>query len=167
MRLLRVVVADTGPLNYLVLIGESDILPKLFEAVFVPEAVRTELRHRDAPPTVRAWAERPPAWLDIRPVPVDADDNPTLRALDDGERAALVLARALSADLLLMDDRAAVAAAHAQGFAVTGTLGILELAARRGLIDLGAAFTRLKATNFRCRPEIMDALLAQRPAQKT
>jgi predicted nucleic acid-binding protein len=35
---MRVVVADTGPLNYLVLIGESDILPKLFEAVFVPEA---------------------------------------------------------------------------------------------------------------------------------
>jgi predicted nucleic acid-binding protein len=150
---MRVVVADTGPLNYLVLIGESDILPKLFEAVFVPEAVRTELR--------------PPAWLDIRPVPVDADDNPTLRALDDGERAALVLARALSADLLLMDDRAAVAVAHAQGFAVTGTLGVLDLAARRGLIDLGATFTRLKATNFRCRPEIMDALLAQRPAQKT
>jgi hypothetical protein len=112
--------------------------------------VRTELRHRDAPPTVRAWAERPPAWLDIRPVPVDADDNPTLRALDDGERAALVLARALSADLLLMDDRAAVAVAHAQGFAVTGTLGVLDLAARRGLIDLGATFTRLKATNFRC-----------------
>jgi predicted nucleic acid-binding protein len=51
---MRLVVADTGPLNYLVLIGESDSLPKLFEAVFVPEAVLTDLRHRDAPPTVRA-----------------------------------------------------------------------------------------------------------------
>jgi predicted nucleic acid-binding protein len=57
---MRLVVANTGPLNYLVLIGESDILPKLFEAVFVPEAVRSKLRHRDAPLTVRAWAERPP-----------------------------------------------------------------------------------------------------------
>jgi hypothetical protein len=35
-----------------VLVGESDILPKLFETVSVPEAVRTELGHRDAPPVV-------------------------------------------------------------------------------------------------------------------
>jgi predicted nucleic acid-binding protein len=164
---MRLVVADTGPLNYLVLIGESDILPKLFETVFVPEAVRAELGHRDAPPIVRAWAEHPPAWIDVRSVPVDADDDPALRALDDGERAALALARALSADLILMDDRAAVAVVREQGFAVTGTLGVLALAGRRGLIDLGAAFTRLKATNFRCRPEIMDTLLAQQPEQET
>jgi predicted nucleic acid-binding protein len=112
---MRLVVADTGPLNYLVLIGESDILPKLFESVFVPEAVRAELRHREAPPTVRAWAERPPAWLDVRSVPAVADDDPALRALDDGERAALALARALRADLILMDDRAAVAVALSKG----------------------------------------------------
>jgi predicted nucleic acid-binding protein len=73
----------------------------------------------------------------------------------------LALARALSADLVLMDDRAGVAVAHQFGFAVTGTLGVLDLAARRGLIDLADAFTRLKATNFRYRPEILDALLAQ------
>jgi predicted nucleic acid-binding protein len=147
---MRLVVADTGPLNYLVLIGENDIHPKLFEAVFVPEAVRTELRHRDAPPTVRAWAERPPAWLDIRPVPVDADDNPTLRALDDGERAALVLARALSADLLLMDDRAVVA--HAQGFAVTGTLGVLEAPCYRYLPFTCGGCTGRRKRSVRVKP---------------
>jgi len=60
-----------------------------------------------------------------------------------------------------MDDRAGVAAAHRHGLSVTGTLGVLDLAARRGLIDLATALTRLKATNFRYRPEILDALLAQ------
>jgi predicted nucleic acid-binding protein len=44
---------------------------------------------------------------------------------------------------------------------VIGTLGVLVRAARRDLIDLGEAFTRLKATNFRYRPEILDALLTQ------
>jgi predicted nucleic acid-binding protein len=45
---------------------------------------------------------------------------------------------------------------------VTGTLGVLDLAARGGLVDLAAAFARLRAaTSFRYRPEIMDALLAQ------
>jgi predicted nucleic acid-binding protein len=52
----------------------------------------------------------------------------------------LALARALSADLVLMDDRAGVAVAHQFGFAVTGTLGVLDLAARRGLIDLADEF---------------------------
>ena len=82
--------------------------------------------------------------------------------LDAGERAALALAVALKADLVLMDDRACVAVARQHGFAVTGTVGVLDLAARRGMIDLADAFTRLKATSFRYRPEILDAVLAQR-----
>src|SRR5437879_6555330 len=41
---MRLIVADTGPLNYLVLIGASDLLPKLFETVLVPQAVCDELR---------------------------------------------------------------------------------------------------------------------------
>src|SRR5437773_1528349 len=125
---MRLVIADTGPLNYLVLIGESDILPTLFGKVFVPEAVRAELRHRVAPPPVRRWADNPPAWLEIRPNPAVTDDDPALQALDDGERAALALARVLGGDLVLMDDRVGVLVARHQGFAVTGTLGVLDLA---------------------------------------
>jgi predicted nucleic acid-binding protein len=51
---MRLVVADTGPLNYLVLIGAIDLLPKLFETVLVPQAVCDELCHRVAPAAVRA-----------------------------------------------------------------------------------------------------------------
>jgi len=46
---------------------------------------------------------------------------------------------------------------------VAGTLGVLALAARRGLVDLADAFARLKRTKFRYRPTIMDALLDQNP----
>jgi predicted nucleic acid-binding protein len=60
-----------------------------------------------------------------------------------------------------MDDRAGVAIAQRHGLAVTGTLGVLDLAAGRGLIDLASSFERLKATNFRYPPELLDALLAQ------
>jgi predicted nucleic acid-binding protein len=42
---------------------------------------------------------------------------------------------------------------------VTGTLGVLGLAARRGLVDLADSFARLKRTNFRYRQKIMDELL--------
>ena len=38
-----IVVADTSPINYLILIGEIDILPKMYGSVVVPQTVREEL----------------------------------------------------------------------------------------------------------------------------
>lgn len=49
-----IVVADTGPLHYLILIGQIDLLPRLFGAVAVPITVAGELRHPGAPVAVRA-----------------------------------------------------------------------------------------------------------------
>jgi predicted nucleic acid-binding protein len=158
---MRLVVADTGPINYLILINAIGVLPKLFERVFVPAAVHAELIDVEAPEKVRAWIGQPPEWLEVRPNPESNDSSPEERALDEGERAAIALARAISADLILMDDRAGVAVAQQHGLAVTGTLGVLELAARRGLIDLAAALDRLKGTNFRYPPHIIDTLLAR------
>jgi len=162
---MRLVVADTGPLHYLVLIGHAELLPELFQRVTVPDAVWRELRHPEAPAVVRRFAARPPSWIEVRPAP-RTDGDPKWRVLDPGERAALALAKALAADLILMDDRAAVRVAREQGFAVTGTLGILDLAAQRGLVQHHTAIEALKATNFRYRPEIMDALLARHQASR-
>jgi predicted nucleic acid-binding protein len=153
------VVADTGPLHYLVLIGQIEILPRLFGGVSIPTIVRDELDQPRTPAPVRAWIAALPSWLTVLPTPADAD--PANTTLDDGERAAIALAVELRAELLLMDDRAGVAAARARGFAVTGTLGLLDRAARCDLVDLDAAFAALKATNFHTRQELLDALLAE------
>jgi predicted nucleic acid-binding protein len=64
---MRLVVADTSPLNYLILIEEVATLPALFEKVLVPQVVRDELRHDEAPERVRRWIAKPPAWLEIVP----------------------------------------------------------------------------------------------------
>ena len=162
---MQVVVADTGPLNYLVQIEAVDLLPMLFGRILAPAAVRDELIHPRAPAVVRAWITQVPPWLEIRPNP-DPNDITVPPSLDEGERAAIALAGVIDADLILMDDRDGVAFARAQGFAVTGTLGVLDLAARRGLIDLVQAFTRLKATTFHYRQGLLDALLAQQPDEK-
>jgi predicted nucleic acid-binding protein len=50
-----VVVADTGPLNYLVQIDAIDVLPKVFGKIVIPAAVHDELAHPGAPAMVRAW----------------------------------------------------------------------------------------------------------------
>ena len=146
--------------NYLILIGQIEILPALFEMVFVPQIVQNELRHDEAPESVRRWIAEPPSWLEIAPEGNDSDD-PDLRRLDDGKRAAILLAIRMEADLLLIDDRDGVNVARSRGFAVTGTLGIPDLAAGRGLIRLRDAVGRLKNTSFRCHPDVLDALLAR------
>jgi len=98
-----------------------------------------------------------PEWLEVSVV--RASDDPTLSTLDEGEKSAITLGLCLSADLILIDDRKGAAVARGKGFEVTGTLGILDLAARRGMVDLADALARLRATNFRRREELFDALL--------
>jgi predicted nucleic acid-binding protein len=154
----RVVVADTGPLCYLVLIGQIEVLPLLFGSVAVPEAVLDELRHPGAPADLRAWASRPPPWVALHANPADL---PPLPPLDPGERAAIALALALGAALLLVDDRAGATAARRLGLEATGTIGILNRAAQRRLLDLPAAVAALQATSFRGPPALLDALIEQ------
>jgi predicted nucleic acid-binding protein len=67
----------------------------------------------------------------------------------------------LKADLLLIDDRAGASAAQQRGLIVTGTLGVLDLASRAGLLDLRSTFTRLQKTNFRYPPSLMEKLLEE------
>jgi predicted nucleic acid-binding protein len=49
MNKLALVVADTTPVNHLILIGQAAILGSLFGEVLIPEAVMAELRHPAAP----------------------------------------------------------------------------------------------------------------------
>lgn len=151
------VAADTGPLNYLVLIDQAGILPTLFGRVLVAQAVADELRHPGAPAAAKAWMAAPPAWLSFHPdnSGLDAD----LGRLGAGERETILLATGVRADLILMDDRAGVRAARNRGLTVVGTLGLIERAAHLGLLDLEDAAARLQATNFRCHPRLLRDLL--------
>ncbi len=142
---MRAVVADTAPLNYLVLIAGVEILPRLYDSVLIPHSVRNELAHLNAPLQVRDWIAQPPSWLIVRSEMLPAD--PALSYLDPGESQAIVLATSLPAALLLMDDREGSIEARRRGLKTLGTLGVLDEAASRGWIDLSEMFRRLNATN--------------------
>jgi predicted nucleic acid-binding protein len=157
---LQLVIADTSPINYLLLIGHIEILPSLFEKVIMPSAVRDELTN--APALVRRWIADPPSWVAVRRSTGHRFDDASFEQhLDAGEEDAIALAVELHADLLLMDDREGVIAARRKGLTVTGTLGVLGLAGQRGLLSLAEAFHALKGTNFHYRQDIMDKLLIE------
>ena len=156
---MQLIIADTGPINYFVLIGNIDLLPILFEKVILPSAVQAELADPDAPPSVRRWIADPPAWLDIRDTPAREFDHGPVEGLDEGETAAIALAISLGADLLLMDDRKGVIVARGKGLRVTGTLGVLDIAAERGLVDFAQAVNRLRRTTFRIPEALLESLM--------
>lgn len=100
-----IVVADSGPLHYLILLEQVDLLRRFYGQVLVPEAVANELSTSSAPVVVRDWITAPPSWVEVRPVAPDVvaaitDD------LDLGERSAIALAETVHADLLLIDEAA-------------------------------------------------------------
>lgn len=154
---MRLVVADTGPVHYLIPIGHIGLLPQLFERVVLPGVVLSELSHELAPASVRRWAGAVPAWLEVAESPAA-----TLSAgIHKGEAAAIALAFRLQADLVLMDDRKGVIAAERLGLNVTGTLGVLDFAAERGLIDFAQAVSALRPTTFRMPLALLGELLSK------
>ena len=152
-----IVIADTSPINYLILIGEAGVLPHLYERVIIPDAVLEELTRDASPIAVRTWLENSPTWLEVRR-PDSLGAEPSI-PLDAGEREAITLAGELGADLLIVDDWAARSEAERLGLRVLGTLGVLRDAAAAGLLDLSVAIARLRQTNFRISDFLLKNLL--------
>ena len=151
------VVSNTSPLCYVILIGCADILPKLYGEAHTTQTVLTELRHPDAPESVRVWANTPPVWLKVHSDPPEPDAS--LAPLHAGEHTAIRLAEQLHADIVLLDDAAARDLAAERKLKVSGLLGVLRDAAQAGLVDLPTAVDRLRQTNFRASPELLKSLL--------
>lgn len=156
------VVADSSPINILVRIECIHVLSPLFQTVCIPLEVLRELSEPRTPDAVRKFIAAPPPWLQVQ-APRLIESIPPL---DAGEAAAISLARELKADALLIDERDGRKAAAARGIAIVGTLGVLERAALRQLIDLPQAIDRLKTTDFRLDRALIEAALRRHTQQK-
>ncbi len=140
-----IVVADAGPVLYLVLIGSVDVLQPLYDQVIIPQTVADELQHDRAPDAVRSWIANLPDWCRIR---AHVSSDPSLAYLNSGQCAAISLALSLAADRVLIDEWAVRVEAERQHLSVTGTLGVLAEAHRRRLLDFESAIAALRATSF-------------------
>lgn len=153
-------VTDSGPLHYLILLGQTELLYRFYGQVIVPEAVLRELTSGRTPQPVTDWLSKPPSWLRVQAVPssqielVSAD-------LDLGEREAIALAYLLQADLLLIDETSGRAEAHRRSLRVTGTLGILRVAAEQELIDVPEVLARLRDTNFYMHEDLIRSIFGR------
>ena len=83
-----------------------------------------------------------------------------MERLDRGEQDAILLAEAIKAERLIIDDLEGRREAVHRGLPVIGTLGLLAEGARRNLLDLTRALQDLQGTNFHVSPKLIEVLLA-------
>lgn len=131
-----IVVSDTSPLSGLAIAGYLSLLQQLYGQVIIPVAVADELKRggQDDPRIAAALALD---WIAVQQ-PQDLALVEALQAdhnLDRGESEAIALALELKADELLIDERLGRREASRLGLSITGLLGILLVAKRRGLVE--------------------------------
>lgn len=128
-----IVVSDATPLIALAKIGQLSLLQQLFGGILIPQMVYDEVVTNAA---LRAGAAEisQAEWISVRS-PEDQDRVAYLRTdLDAGEAEALVLANELKADWILLDEAKARLAAEFLGLHFIGTIGLLLLAKRMGIL---------------------------------
>lgn len=127
------IVSNTSPISNLAKVGQLDLIQQLYGVVLIPNAVYGELLDERAGETV-ITAVQSATWLEIRSVQNQELVDELRDRVNAGEAEAIALAVEIKATRLLIDERLGRQAATERGLIVTGVLGILLAAKRRGLI---------------------------------
>jgi hypothetical protein len=127
-----IVVSDTSSLIALAAVKRLDLLQQLFGSVVIPPAVHAELSMSSF--NVSSAIESS-AWIEVK----QPDDEKLLQnllsLLDKGESEAIVLAKELHADFLVIDERRGRQEAKRHQIPIIGLLGVIAKARRAGLIE--------------------------------
>lgn len=145
-------ISDSSPLIALAQIDRLALVRQLYAEIIIPPAVAREI----APtlPNQPAWIVNRPLSHPIRPANAGA-------SLDPGETEAMSLAVELHATGVVLDGLQARRVGRTLGLRIVGTLGILLLAKRRGLLaSIQPELDALVAVKFHFTEELARCVLA-------
>lgn len=154
-------ICNTGPIIALSIIDGIDILRHLFEFVAVPEAVHNEILEGGTSNSGLA-NYRKAKWIKV--ISLSNPIDPLLiTSLDAGEAAVIGLARELSIDFVLIDERKARRIARTiYDLHVIGSARVLVEAKKRGLLDnVGTAILAMRDGGYWISDSIVDTALKQ------
>ncbi len=132
------VISNSSPLINFAALERLDLLHTLYGTIAIPDAVYQEVvvAGRGYPD---AAAVEQAGWI-VRESVHTATAVAALRDLGPGEAEAIILAVEHPGSLLLLDDRQGRLAASRFGINVIGTLGVLLVAKRKGLVIVVAKY---------------------------
>lgn len=129
------VVLNTSPIIFLGKIDGLKVLTECFAEIYVPQGVVGELHDYPLPANIQMRALSPEGGAYVRGA---------LGRLHQGELEAIILAQELFVDYVILDDLLARRKAQRMGLQVMGTLGILLLLKKRGLLSADATWLKIK-----------------------
>jgi hypothetical protein len=154
------VVSNATPLIALAWLEKLPLLPRLFDTIYIPQAVQDELLYN--PDAIGVTEFRAAPWLHVTPVTNPLAVVLLLDQLDAGESEAIVLAHELQAGMLLMDERRGRRRAIQGGLTVVGTLGILIEARKHSFIGpLAPLLDKLKHLPFYMSQALITQVLRE------
>jgi predicted nucleic acid-binding protein len=149
------VVADSGPIISLAVIGKLDLLETMYGEVCISENVWQEVSRYIDPfniPQVRILESK---------VKKLAGPNPFAMLMDSGEAEAAALYLELKADYLIIDDRAARRIVETHGIQCLGGLAVLVKARELNLINtLRPLFSAFLSHNRYYKKQLLNSILA-------
>ena len=151
------IVSDTSPITNLIQIKQLDLLRKLFGQIVIPEKVFEELSDYERQTDVIKGSE----WILVKTVSNQKAVKELSGHLDLGEAEAIVLAKELKANLLIVDERRGRNEAEKQGLEIIGLLGILVRGKQKGhLQKLKPILDQLiKEVGFRVSKKLYEFIL--------
>jgi len=150
---MRKIISNSTPLIILSKIGELEILKNLYGEIIIPRAVFEEV-------TIKSDAIKNLSWIKILEVQDKSNRKIYQAKLHDGEVEVMMLAKEISADLLIIDDNAAKKFAKFLGFTVTVTLGVLLKAKSEKIIsEVRQILEKMLAEKFYISEEIINLVL--------
>lgn len=162
------IVSNSSPLIYLAKLKKLMLLKILFKEAVIPQEVYNEVvvlgkegKFVDAVAVERAKAE---GWLRVEKSTRNKKYRSLVEEIDVGEVAAILLAKKLSANLLLMDDASARTIAESFGLRVKGTIFVLLTAYKKKLLkkeEVKRLMVLLVAEGFRISQELYAQVLEE------
>jgi predicted nucleic acid-binding protein len=141
------IISDTACLILFDKIGELEILRELFKTIFITTKIAEEFKNKT------------PDWISIKDPTILSNVDTYSKIVDLGEASAIALSKETENSMLILDDLKARQLAEALELKYTGSIGILILAKRKGLIkDVNHLILKIQETNFRLTDPIIDKL---------
>lgn len=158
-----IVVSNSSPLITLSRVGQLDLLREFYARVLIAKEVydevavagfglpgAAEIRHAD--------------WIETRQPPTRPSESleALCQGLGAGERGTIYLARALRANLVLIDEAKARRIAKRAELTIAGSLAVLERAASAKKIpDLRSVYLKLIEQGIHFDPRLLDDSLGR------
>ena len=150
LRTYSAVIADASCFILLDKIDSLSLLKDLFKTI----TTSTEV--------AREFGKPLPEWVKIRTVQDKNFQSALFLQVDAGEASAIALAAENQPSLLIIDDLKGRKLAQRLNLNITGTLGLILIAKREGILPLiKPLFDKIQSTNFRVSPDLLESILKQ------